>query len=505
MIFSLISSASGFIREILIAAKFGSTWQTDAYFVAITGVHIVNLLVASSLRTILIPILTEVEVAKGKNRKIVETNNFVNFGVLVSLVLIVFGVLAAPILTKVLATGFEGEQFDLAVLFLRIGMASLIFKTIVGIFRGYLQSEERFFESGLSDASVNILVIFFLVTMSARFGIIGLAVFNAASEISQLLIQIPGLIKTGYFYKFYLNIKSKHLSKFLVLVPPILISTAIYDVQKIIDKTIASNLVEGSISALNYAEKIERTIVSVFVTALVVVLFPTLSKKASDDNYDEIKRVSSSGLNSILLITLPASLGLMVFASPIVELVYQRGQFDVRAVEMTSAALVFYALGIVPFSLRMFYNNVYFAIQDTKTPMINGAITVGIKIILSLILVRYLQHAGLPLATVIAAVIMTGLLIKGLSKKIGYKIERDNLEVFIKSTLISVIIVALAYITYNYANSILKANAIQNLLALTISVGFAAAIYSLILFLWGVKEVKTIGLAGWEFIRKIIN
>ncbi|MBW6473091.1 MAG: murein biosynthesis integral membrane protein MurJ [Anaerolineaceae bacterium] len=504
MVFSLISSTSGFIREILIAAIFGSTWQTDAYFVAITGVQIVNLLLASSLRTILIPILTDVEGARGKNRKIQETNNFINFGILTSLVLIVVGVLAAPLITKVLASGFVGEQFELAVLFLRIGMASLIFKTIVGIYRGYLQSEERFFESGLSDASVNFLVIFFLLTMSARFGIIGLAVFNAASEFSQLLLQIPGLKKTRYFYNLYLNLKSKHLSRFMMLLPPVLISTAINDVQKIIDKTIASNLVEGSISALNYAEKIERTIISVFVTALVTVLFPTLSKKASNDNYDEIKRVSSSGLNSILLITLPASLGLMVFASPIVELVYQRGQFDAKAAEMTAIALVFYALGIVPFSLRMYFNNVYFAIQDTKTPMINGAISVGIKIVLSLILVQYLQHAGLPLASVIAVAIMTGLLIKGLSRKIGYKIGSSNIKVFLKSTLSSVIIVIMAYFAFNYAISVLHASVIGQFFVLIISVSMAAVIYSLILFVWGVEEVKTIGLAGWNRIKKFM-
>jgi len=492
MIFSLIGSVLGFIREILIAAKFGFGWETDVYFVAITGISLINLIIASSIRTILIPILSEVEVAKGKTGKIKETNNIINIGILISLTFIILGVIAAPLIIRILATGFEGEQFKLAVLLFRIGLSALIFKTVVGIYRGYLQSEERFFESAISDASLNIVVILFLLTLSARYGIIGLTVFTTASELSQIIVQVPGLKKSGYFFEIYINLKSKYLSKFLKLVPPILISTAIDDVQKIIDKTIASNLVEGSISALNYAEKIERTVISVFITSLVTVLFPTISRKASGKNYDELIRVSSTGLNSILLITLPASLGLITFSYPIVELVYQRGQFGVTATEMTSTALVFYSIGLVPITLRMFYNNIYFAIHDTKTPMINGAISVGMKIIFSFILVQYMEHAGLALATSLSAIIMTILLITGLTKRVGHLITRDNIIVAAKALFASLLSVAVAYLLYKLSIRKIPDGNIFNFILLTVVFTFSGSFYFSSIVLLKVEEVTTL-------------
>ncbi len=123
------------------------------------------------------------------------------------------------------------------------------------------------------------------------------------------------------------------------------------------------------------------------------------------------------GVDLILLITIPATVGLIVLAKPIVEIAFQRGEFDATATMMTSQALIFYSVGLVSMALRLLITRVYYSLQDTKTPMINGAISVGFNIVLNLMLVQYMGHAGLAFATSIATTIATILMFYGLKKR----------------------------------------------------------------------------------------
>ena len=140
---------------------------------------------------------------------------------------------------------------------------------------------------------------------------------------------------------------------------------AINDLNVIVDKTLASTFVSGSISALNYANRLNQLILGVFISAITTVIFPILSKEVNYDNISGLKTMGY-GVNLILLITIPATVGLIVLAKPIVEIAFQRGEFDATATIMTSQALIFYSLGLVAMAPRLLITRVYYSLQDTK-------------------------------------------------------------------------------------------------------------------------------------------
>lgn len=492
MIFTLGSKFLGFLREVLIAAKFGSGMETDTYFIAMSATGIITGLMSNAINTTFIPVAAEIETAEGKKGKLNHTNNLINIVFFLSLILVCIAWIASPLIIKLLAKGFYGEQYKLAIQLLRIGLPMIIFSSIIGVFLGFLQSEQRYISTAAIGFPFNFVYIFFLLFLSSKFGIKGLMVASVIAVFSQVLLQLPEIKKAGYKYKFIFNIKDKYVKKVLYLSIPVFIGVAINDLNTIVDRTLASSLVAGSISALNYANRLNGLILGVFITAITTVIFPLLSKEFSEDNIKGVKKIMGYGVNLILLITIPAAVGLIVLSTPIVEVAFQRGEFDFTATIMTSKALIFYAIGLVAMALRLLVNRVYFSLQDTKTPMINGAISVVFNIVLNLILVQFMGHAGLAFATSIATTIATLLMFYGLKKKIGSLGTMSYIKCGIKSGFASAVMGIAAYFIYHELYKILGAAKLYNLIALLAAASSGVIIYGILCYVLGIDEVKDI-------------
>lgn len=490
IIFGMGSKLLGFIREMLIAAKFGSGMETDTYFIALTATALFTSLFTQSLSTTMIPVMTEVEEKEGKCGKKSYTNNLLNITILLSLAVVVLGWLLSPFIIKILAHGFKDDQFYLAVTMMRIGMPVIIFAGIMGVYRGYLQSELMFLESAASQFPFNITYITFLIFLSGVFGIKGLMVTSALAVGAQILIQLPGINKTGYRYKFIINFKDQYIKKILYLILPVLVSVAVSDLNNIIDRSLASTLIEGSISALNYSNRLNSFILTIFITAISTVIFPMLSKEAAKENHDNFKKLIQNGFNVISLITIPATVGMIVLTQPIVRLAFERGAFDSVATKMTSVALLFYSLGLVGMALQTLMNRVYYSLQDTKTPMYNGLLSLSLNIILNLILIKPMAHGGLAFATSIAITVTTGSLIYGLKKKIGSLGLSKLVKCGLKSLVSSLVMGILVYLTYYPLESKVLGNTILELAVLAGAISFGAAVYFIIIYLLKVDEIS---------------
>lgn len=502
MIFTLGSKFLGFIRETLIAAKFGAGEETDAFLVALTATGIIGGLISSAINNTFIPVLLEIEVKKGKPGKIKHTNNMINSIFLISLSLVLFGWLTSPFLIKLLAKGFYGRQYKLAVNLTKIGMPQLLFYGLIGVLTGYLNSEQMHVSSAAIGFPFNFTYILYLLLLSKSFGIKGLMITTVIAVVSQLLILLPGAKKAGFRYELVINLKDQYIKKVLYMSFPIFISVALNDLNAIVDRTLASTLVSGSISALNYANRLNSLVLSVFIYAIVTVIFPILSKEKSNNNIREMKEIISNGVTIILLITIPATVGLVVLATPIVQVAFQRGEFDKIATIMTSRALIFYSLGLVSMSIRTFLDRVYYSLQDTRTPMINVAISVILNIILNLILVRPMAHAGLALATSIAVTVTTFFMFYGLRKKIGSLGTHSYLRCGLKAGIASIIMGMLVFILYHRLYRIFRMSKLCNLISLLFAGGTGIVSYVILCCLFGIKEVKEIVINGRD---KIIN
>ena len=489
IIFSFGSKVLGFLREALIASRYGSGTSTDIFFIAFSTISLFSVVLTETINTILIPILSDIESNEGKNEKVNHLNNFLNTIIIFAIFVAIFAFFAAPFALQIVGKGFEGEQYKYAVLLTRIGLPILIISSIVGVFRAYLQSEERFIESAIADMPFNIVYIIFLIFMAQYFSITALMFAAILAEVSRLLVQIPNLKKINYRYHYIIDLNSDYMKKMAILIPPVLLSVGISDLNIIVDKSMASSLVEGSISSLNYAAILNGIIQGVFITAIITVIFPMLSKEANAKNYEQLKKIVHLSLNILLLILIPAAIGMIVLADPAVKFAFQRGEFGEIAAMMTSSALIYYSLGLVAIGVKSFLIRVFYALKDTKTVMWNSLYTLLLNIAFNLILIGSMGHNGLALASSISHIITAVILLYQLRRKIGRLGITAMLHSSMKIIGSSVIMGIFVYLLYQYSMNFLVTSRLSELLIVILTITSGVVMYILILYLLKVKEL----------------
>ncbi len=489
-IFTLISKGLGFLREVFIASKFGSGMLTDTYFTAMTATVIIMRSLGGALNTTLIPIFSEIKQNSGREAQKRYLTNILNLVFIITLVLAGISYFASPLIIKILAKGFQGDQFDLAVKLNRIGLPIVILLGFTYVLSGYLQSNQIFGPHAIMGIPYNLIFIVYLLFLSKNANINGLMIVSVIAALSQVLIQVPATIHTGYSYTPSINLKDPYFYKAMGLVMPVLIGSAVHQINVIVDRTLASELVEGSISALNYSARMNEMVISVFVAAITTVVFPMLSQAFTENNKAELKKIFNRSTNIILLITVPATVGIIILAKPMVRLFFERNAFSPEATVMTAGALMFYSMGLVGSSLRLMLNKVFYSFQDTVTPMINGAISVMINVILNLILIRKMNHNGLALATSISATITTILLFIDLRKKIGRIGIRRIIITFMKCLISATIMGVAVYLTYFKLGSYLPDRKLIDIIMLLVSVGLGVIVYFGLCLVLKVKELR---------------
>lgn len=491
-IFTLLSKALGFVREVMIASRYGSGMETDTYFVAMTATVIIVGTLGAALNTTLIPIFSEIGEKRGTNGQFKYLNNILNLVFLSTLILAILGFIFSPLIISVLAKGFEGEQFELAVKLNRVGLPIIIFLGFTHVLSGFLHSKQIFGPHAIMGFPYNAVFLIYLIFFSKNTNIAILMGVSVIAASTQFLIQLPAVRHLGYRYSLNVNLHDPYLKKAMILVLPVLIGSAVQQINVIIDKTLASDLVGGSISALTYSSRINELIISVFVAAIATVVFPMLSAAFSRNDTELVKDIFKQGVNIILIITIPATIGIILLAKPMVFLFFQRGAFDDLATTMTSGALVFYAIGLVGASLRLMLNKVFYSFQDTKTPMINGAIAVGLNIILNLLLIGPLAHMGLALATSISTTITTILLFIALRRKLG-PIGMGNMVLTFVKTLVSAFVMGLVvYLLYFKLGALLPDVKIVQMVMLLISVAIGVIVYFILCTVLKIKEMRVL-------------
>lgn len=489
VVITLGSKVLGFFREALIASRYGSGAGTDTFFIALSAITLFSAILTQTINTTLIPVLADVEVHEGKEGKKNHFNNFLNTLTMVAILLSILAYFLAPYIIRLIGKGFQGEQFNHAVDMMRLGLPILIFSTIVGSFNGYLQTEERFAESALTGYPWNFIYIVFLFFIAERFSITALMITAVVAEISKLLVPLPGLKKLGYQYQWKVSLKDQYMKQIAYLVPPVLLSVGIGDLNSIVDRSMASSLVDGSVSALNYANTLNNIINSVFITAIITVIFPILSKEANAKNYARLKRILKTSMNIVLLILIPATIGMIILAGPAVKFAYQRGAFGDRAAWMTQTALMAYSIGLIGTGVGALLVRVFYALQDTKTPMINSAYALGFNVVFNLIFVRFLGHVGLALATALTSIITSILLLYELRKKIGQLGLGAMIQSSLRIMASSLIMGGVVYLLYNYSMRMFEPSRLIELMLLILIIGIGFALYLLLLYLFQVDEL----------------
>lgn len=441
---AIVSKILGFLREEVIAYRFGASYLTDAYYVASIIPLMLFSVVNGALRQTLIPIFVEYLHQKGKPEAYRFANVVFNVLMVILLILIMVGYFGAPFLIKMVAPGFSGKAYTTAVGLTEKLIFLIIFLGLAGIASGILNSLKDFKVPAVASLPQNVIIILCVLILGKTMGITGLAIGAVLGAASNLFLQFPAIKKHGLTWQPVFDLRHPGLRKMGLLVVPIFIGTSVNQLNVLVDRILASSLPEGSISALNFANKLSGLPLGLFTLAVSTVLFPVLAECAADESMAKFKETIFTGIKAIVLFTVPIAVGLLVLRVPIVQLLFQRGAFDVRDTQATAFALAFYTLGIVAISLREIMNKVYFSLQDTRLPVTTGIIGLVLNIILNLCLVRYLAQGGLALGTSMSSIINVSIMFYYLPKKIGKLNYVKELGPYLGKVLAAAVVMGLA-------------------------------------------------------------
>ena len=484
IIITIFSKLLGFGREIALSYFYGASAITDAYLISQTIPTVIFSFIGAGIATGFIPMYSRLFEEKGNLGANKFTNNLSNTLLLLASIIVAIVLLFTGPIVKLFASGFTGETLELAIRFTRISVFGVYFTALLNIFTGFLRLHDNFIIPALVGFPMNLVIISSLY-LSAKTNIYVLAMGTVLASASQLIFLIPFVRKTGYRYQPVLNLKDEHLKMMVMLALPLIFGTSVNQINVLVDRTLASGIAVGGISALNYAQRLNGFVQGLFVTSITTVLYPMISKMAAEKNMRGLKTSVSEAISIINLLVIPATIGAMLFSKEIIGLLFGRGSFTPEAIEITANALFYYSIGMLAFGLKNVLSNAFYAMQDTKTPMINATIAVVLNIILNLILSRYLGIGGFALATSISAMVSTILMFITLRKKIGGFGLKEITGSFIKISLASLVMGLIALTSFNFFGRILSGN-----LALILAIAVGALVYSVLIYVLRVPEVE---------------
>ena len=485
---NLLSKVLGFIRDMVIAHQFGATGETDAYLVAYTIPYILMNILALALATVVVPVFSEYQ-SKGRRQEAWNLfNKITTITIIIFFVLAVCGMAFASVLVKLIAPGLSGETALLAEELTLIMMPALVFMGVSTLFNGLLNANNIFAVPALTVVVANTIVIISTLTLGKIVGIYGVAIGTLLSLIVAAIMQVPYLYKVGFRYKFDINFRDSGVQKVMSMMIPVVVGVSVNQLYIIIDRILASGLAEGSISALNFANKLILLPLGLFVMAIGTAFYPTLTRQVANSSLKSAKDTLQKSFKMVLLFTVPASVGLFVLRYPIIQLLFERGAFDARATDMTATALMFFSIGLAAQSVNVILTRGFYALHDTRTPVKLTFIAVFINLILSLSLIGPLQHGGLALATSIAAIINTLMLSKFLSKRMQGLWDKSVLYFCLKIGIASMLMGIVVFYVDGFIN--LSAYGDAGLLVeTTLCIFVGALIYIFMGFLLKVQEI----------------
>lgn len=447
---TLLSRIFGFVRDVFIAMAFGSSTAADAFFVAFRIPNMQRrVLGEGAVSSAFIPVFSETLAQNGKQAAQELTANIFNILLILlsaaSLALFIF----SPAVITIFAPGFldNPEKFRLTVDLTRWMAPYLFFIGLAAFSMGILNSLKVFALPAATPIMQNISMIAAILIIAPQMEepIIGLAIGVVVGGSIQVLIQLPAIIKNGYGWKKRLHFKQPEVIKIAKLMGPAILGLAVYELNIMVDTLLASTLAEGSISYLYYGNRLVQLPLGVFAVALAVVLLPTLSRHAANGELKELVKTLGFSIRLILFITIPATIGLIILREPIINTLWERGEFLHASTQGTAIALLYYSVGLCAYSGIKIIAPAFYSLQDTKTPAKVGIYSMVLNIVLNLILMGPLEHGGLALATSLSALFNVIVLVHYLRKRLGLLGGRKILSATIKMAIAAS---AMGFITY---------------------------------------------------------
>jgi len=433
----MLSRVTGLVREIVMARLFGAGMTYDAFLL---GFRIPNLtrdlFAEGALSSAFIPIFTEYLTRRGK-KDAGELANLVATAQLIFVGLFcLLGIVLSPQLVLLLAPGFAGVpgKFDLAVALTRIMFPFLLLVALAAQAMGILNACNQFAVPALASTFFNVGSLLFGLAIGFWAGpyfgfppIAGMAVGVVLGGALQLLWQVPSMSRRGFRFRPRIDWSDPGLRRIIRLMGPAVLGAAAVQINVMVNTNFASRIhdpvtgPDGPVSWLGYAFRFMQLPLGVFGVAIAAATLPSISRSAASGRTEEFRRTLSRSLGMVFLLTVPSSVGLIVLGRTMIAAIYQGGRFQPYDTRQTALALSYYAIGLAGYAAIKVLTPAFYALGDSRTPMVISLVSIGVNLAAVLLLLRYtsLGHAGLALSTSIVALFGFVLLFWILRNRIG--------------------------------------------------------------------------------------
>jgi putative peptidoglycan lipid II flippase len=397
--FTLLSRITGLLRDVVIGFLFGAQGAADAYFVAFRIPNLLRRLTAEGALTVaFIPVFTNYMAKKGKAEAVNVAQIVFSFMAIFLGLVTLLGIVFARPLTQFFAPGFlqEPDKFEIAVSLTRWMFPYIFFVSLVALAMGILNALRHFMAPAMSPVLFNLCniacaIIFYPLLPEP---ILGLAFGVLIGGAAQLLFQVPYLLKHGIHLRFNLNFRHPGLGRLLYLMGPAAFGAAVYQINVLVSTVLASFLPSGSVSYLYYADRFLEFPVGIFAIALGTAALPSFSMLVVTGNVTELRATLAYALRIVNFICLPATAGLAILAVPLFAIFFQRGAFDANVTLNSAQALIFFSFGLWSISGTKLVAPVFYAMEDTKTPVMVAFVAFVINFAASLALMGDINVEG---------------------------------------------------------------------------------------------------------------
>ena len=427
----ILSNLTGLIRQVMVSNTFGTSQQLDAFYAAVTVPDLLfNLLAGGALASAFIPIFTDLLNQRSSKEAYHLSSS------IVSLIVLILGLgslatvwLAPQIVVKVLFAfrpELSADLLQLCISLLRIIMIAPTIFGVSGIVMGILNTHQKFLIPAMAPVVNWIGWILGIVILVPRIGIYGLAWGYVLGAALHLGIQIPSLLALPKFeIRLDGNLLDAEVMRVLKLVGPRLFGVGAVQVNFLVNTMLAAGLSEGSLSAINVGKMVMTMPLFVIAQAIATAALPTFSAMVAKGQKDEMGFSLVATLRGVLLLSLPASVGLILLRVPATAILFQRGNFDAHSTDLVAWAILWYTAGLVGHALVEILSRAFYALHDTKTPVTIGIVAMGLNVALSFAFVwvfsqiGWMPHGGVALANSFATAIEALILLVAIRKPLG--------------------------------------------------------------------------------------
>lgn len=440
----VLSQIIGLVYQILVADAFGTSPSMEAFNAANRVAEtLFNLVAGGALASAFIPTFTGLLTKSDRRTAWKLASSILNIVLAILIGLSVLAAIFAPQIVRfILAPGFanDPEKTALTIDLVRLMLPSAVIFGVSGLVLGILNSHQRFLFSALAPSMYRLGMIFGTVVLSPKIGIYGLAWGVVIGAILHLLIQVPVLLlQRGRHYYLTLGLKYPAVREVFRLMGPRLLGVAVVQLNFWVNTRIASHQPEGSVTGVVIAFTLMLMPQTAIAQSIATAAMPTLSAQYAAGKWEELKHSLAASLRGVILLSVPASIGLIILRRPIVILLLQRGEFSTHSTDLVAWALLWYAAGLVGHSVLEVLARSFYAIHDTKTPVFVGVVAMSLNVLFSFMFsawferIGWLPHGGLALANSVATIFEAVTLFVLMRKRLGGLYDKRILIALVKA------------------------------------------------------------------------